>query len=127
MTDARELFDTHRDTLDQAVEATRTREYFSAYPESPSPRVYGETAAADGQAAFDAVRKSEFSVVSPGAEGVVATEESPFGLPLDIAYPRMTAAGLDELLAAAEAGKSVWRDCGIEARVGIGLEVLARL
>src|SRR3954468_5400254 len=127
MSSGSDLFARHSGTLDAALEAIGTRGYFSAYPESPSPRVYGETAAADGQAAFDAVRKSEFSVLSPGAEGVVATEKSPFGLPLDIAYPRMTAAGLDELLTAAEAGKSAWRDCGIEARVGIGLEVLARL
>src|SRR3954468_10159147 len=127
MSSGSDLFARHSGTLDAALEAIGTRGYFSAYPESPSPRVYGETAAADGQAAFDAVRKSEFSVLSPGAEGVVATEKSPFGLPLDIAYSRMTAAGLDELLTAAEAGKSAWRDCGIEARVGIGLEVLARL
>ncbi|HSS68233.1 MAG TPA: phenylacetic acid degradation protein PaaN, partial [Nocardioidaceae bacterium] len=86
-------FARHRETLDGALEAIRTRGYFSAYPESPSPRVYGESAAADGQAAFDGVRKSEFSVLSPGASGIVATEKSPFGLPLDVAYPRMTAAG----------------------------------
>ena len=54
MTEASELFAAHQETLERAVTATRTREYFSAYNESPSPRVYGETAAADGQAAFEA-------------------------------------------------------------------------
>jgi hypothetical protein len=39
MTKARELFTAHQETLDGAVAATRTREYFSAYNESPSPRV----------------------------------------------------------------------------------------
>jgi phenylacetic acid degradation protein paaN len=117
----------HRSSLDGALEAIGTRGYFSAYPESPSPRVYGETAASDGQAAFDGVRKSEFSVLSPGAQGRVATEKSPFGLPLDVTYPRMRADGLDELLAAASVGMRAWRDAGIEARVGVGLETLARL
>jgi phenylacetic acid degradation protein paaN len=117
----------HRETLDGALEAIRTRGYFSAYPESPSPRVYGETAAADGQAAFDAARKSEFSVHAPGSSGTVSTEKSPYGLPLDVAYPRMSPSGVDELVAAAAAGLRDWRDAGIEARVGVGLEVLTRL
>src|SRR3954463_12857468 len=99
-----DFFARPRETLDGALEAIATRGYFSAYPESPSPRVYGESAAADGQAAFDAKRKSEFSRLSPGAVGVVATEKSPFGIPLDVAYPRMTADGVDALMAAASAG-----------------------
>jgi phenylacetic acid degradation protein paaN len=122
-----DFFARHRETLDGALEAIRTRGYFSAYPESPSPRVYGETAAADGQAAFDASRKGEISVLSPGADGTVSTEKSPFGLPLDVSYPRMTPTGVDELMTAAAAGARDWRDAGIEARVGLGLEVLSRL
>jgi hypothetical protein len=47
-----ELFEQHRATLDAAVAATRSRGYHSAFPESPSPRVYGEAAAGDGSAAF---------------------------------------------------------------------------
>ena len=31
----------HRPVLEQALEAIRTRGYFSAFPESPSPKVYG--------------------------------------------------------------------------------------
>jgi phenylacetic acid degradation protein paaN len=124
---AADFFARHRSTLDGALDAIGTRGYFSAHPESPSPRVYGETAAADGQQAFDAARKSAFSVLSPGAEGSVATEKSPFGLPLDVSYPRMQAGGVDELLASAAAGMPAWRDAGIEARVGVGLETLARL
>jgi phenylacetic acid degradation protein paaN len=124
---ASDLFARHRETLDGALDAISTRGYFSAYPESPSPRVYGESAAADGQAAFDGLRKSEFSVLSPGAEGTVTTEKSPFGLPLDVAYPRMRPSGVDDLMMAAAAGGRAWRDAGIEARVGVGLEILARL
>ena len=53
MSVAEELFARHREMLEAAVAATRSREYYSAYPESPSPKVYGESAAADGLAAFD--------------------------------------------------------------------------
>jgi phenylacetic acid degradation protein paaN len=125
--DAADLLARHRDVLDGALDAIRTRGYFSAYPESPSPRVYGESAAADGQAAFDATRRSEFAVLTPGADATVATEKSPFGLRLDIAYPRLSAAGADALIAAVTAGARAWRDAGVDVRVGIGLEILARL
>ena len=40
-----DLFARHREMLEKAVTATQTREYFSAFDESPSPRVYGENAA----------------------------------------------------------------------------------
>jgi phenylacetic acid degradation protein paaN len=127
MTDAASLFASHRETLDNAVEATRTRAYFSAYNESPSPRVYGETAAADGKAAFEAWRGTTFPVDVPGAEGRVATEKSPFGFELEVSYPRVAPAGVDELLTAAASGMPAFRDAGVDARVGVCLEVLHRL
>ncbi len=123
----RTLFDRHRDTLDRAVGAISTREYFSAYPESPSPRVYGESAAADGAKAFEALLGQGFPLETPGAEGTVATEKSPFGKPLEVAYPRVTPDGVPTLLHAASEGMRAWRDAGIDARVGVGLEILARL
>jgi phenylacetic acid degradation protein paaN len=126
MTD-RALFDRHRETLDAAVAAIASRGYYSAYPESPSPRVYGESAAADGEAAFQAHLGHRFALTTPGAEGEVATEKSPFGIDLAVSYPRLTAGGVDALLSAARSGMRTWRDAGIEARVGVGLEVLARL
>jgi phenylacetic acid degradation protein paaN len=124
---ADELFEQHRATLDAAVAATRSRGYHSAFPESPSPRVYGETAAAEGSAAFHRWLGSDFPLHTPGADETVATEKSPFGLPLDVRYPRVTAEGVPALLEAARAGMTSWRDAGVEARVGVGLEILARL
>jgi phenylacetic acid degradation protein paaN len=124
---AADFFSTHRSRLDEAVEAIGTRGYYSAFPESPSPRVYGESAAADGAAAFEALLDADFPLTTPGAEGTVATEKSPFGKPLDVRYPRVTPDGVPTLIEAAGAGLSRWRDVGIEARVGVGLEILARL
>src|SRR4051795_12097789 len=127
MTDARELFDTHRDTLDQAVTATRTREYYSAYNESPSPRVYGDTAAADGQAEFEAWLGKTFPLDTPGASGTVATEKSPFGIDLEVSYPRVAPSDVDDLMRAAAAGIKAFRDAGPAARAGVCLEILHRL
>ncbi|NUR08960.1 MAG: phenylacetic acid degradation protein PaaN [Nocardioidaceae bacterium] len=127
MSTATDLFTAHREILDQAIEATRTRAYYSAFNESPSPRVYGETAAADGQAAFEAWRGTTFPLDTPGADGTVSTEKSPFGFALDVAYPRVAPAGVDALVAAAGAGLKAFRDAGPEARLGVCLEVLHRL
>ena len=127
MTDAATLFETHRETLEKAVAATRSREYYSAYNESPSPRVYGESAAADGQAAFEAWRGTTFPLDVAGAEGTVAGEKSPFGFDLDVSYPRVSPSGVDALVAASAAGLTAFRDAGPDARVGVCLEILHRL
>lgn len=89
--------------------------------------MWGETAGADGQAAFDAWRGSTFPLRTPGSSGTVSTESSPFGIPLDVEYPHVTADGLDELLAAARAGMRAWRDAGPDGRVDACLAILDRL
>jgi phenylacetic acid degradation protein paaN len=127
MSNAADMFAAHEKTLRDAIEATRTREYFSAFNESPSPRVYGENAAAEGKAAFEAHAGTTFPVSTPGAAGTVATEKSPFGFVLDVSYPRVAPTAVDDLLAASLAGMKAFRDAGPDARVGVCLEILHRL
>jgi phenylacetic acid degradation protein paaN len=122
-----DLFANHEQMLTKAVEAARTREFYSAFNESPSPRVYGETAAEDGKRAFEAHAGTTFELSAPGADGTVATEKSPFGFPLDVSYPRVAPAGVDALVAAAGAGLKAFRDAGPRGRVGVCLEILHRL
>ena len=124
---SRDYFENHRETLEQAVAATRSREYFSAFEESPSPRIYGEDAAAKGKEAFEAWRGATFPLQTPGANGTVSTEKSPFGFELGTSYPRVAEDGVDALLAAARAGMPAFRDAGPQARVGVCLEILTRL
>jgi phenylacetic acid degradation protein paaN len=121
------LFERHHDLLERAVAATRSREHFTAHDESPSPRVYGQEAAPAGKAAFEALRGTVFPLETPGASGTVATEKSPFGVLLEVAYPRVGASDLDTLLEAARAGVKDFRDAGPSGRVGVCLEILSRL
>ncbi len=118
------LYDRHAETLNRALTAITERGYWSAYPESPSPRVYGETAAADGKAAFEAYLGGDFPLDQPADGERVATETSPFGVALNVRYPHATA---DQLVAAASAALPAWRDAGPQTRVGVCLEILARL
>jgi phenylacetic acid degradation protein paaN len=116
--------DKHRETLDRALSAIAERSYWSAYPESPSPKVYGEHAAAAGEAAARALLNADFPLDQPGTTGWVASETSPFGVELGVRYPHPD---VDVLLAAAQAAMPAWRDAGPRERVGVCLEILHRL
>ncbi len=118
------LFDKHEKTLAQALDAIRTRGYWSPFNEMPSPRTYGETAAADGEAAFKAQLGQPFVLEQAGSSGTVGAEHSPFGFALNIAYPN---AEPDALIAAAQAAQLQFRKAGPKAWVGVSLEILARL
>ena len=122
MTDT--LFERHRETLEGAVSALRARTYWSAFAEVPSGRIYGETAKADGQAAFEARLNKPFELDQPGTVGRVGKEVSPYGLSLGITYPQ---ADLDVLLGAAQAAIPSWTKAGPESRVGVALEILKRI
>ncbi|MET0496539.1 MAG: phenylacetic acid degradation protein PaaN, partial [Actinoplanes sp.] len=124
MTSPAGFYETHRKLLDRATEAAATRDYWSAYPESPSKSVYGEDAASAGERAFQALLGAEFPIDVPGATGTVATERSPWGLTLDIRYPRGDPAAL---VAAARAATPAWRAAGPQGRAGVAAEILRRI
>jgi phenylacetic acid degradation protein paaN len=124
MTTPAEWYDTHRELLESAVEATRVRDYWSAYPESPSKSVYGEDAAPAGERAFRELLGKDFPIEVPGATGSVATERSPYGLELGVRYPKADPAAL---VAAARAAIPGWRAVGPQGRAGIAAEILRRL
>ncbi len=118
------LFERHKKTLDGALAAIRNRTYWSAYPEVPSGKIYGENAKAEAQAAFEARLNKPFPIDQPGSSGTVGNELSPFGISLGISYPK---ANLNALFDAAKAAIPAWRDAGVEARAGVCLEILQRL
>ena len=119
---AHPLFDQHCALLEQALSAIALRTHWTPYRESP--RAYGETAMDEGAQAFEAYRDAQFYLDQPGVYGRRGEEESPYGLPLNVSYP---CSAPDALIAAARAAMLPWVRAGIEVRVGICLEILARL
>ena len=116
--------DAHRETLDRALAAIADRGYWSNYPESPSPRAYGETAAAEGLSAYEAHLGRPFELNQPGTVGWVGGERSPYGPELGVTYPQ---ADLDVLLAAAREAMPAWRDAGPEVRAAVCVEIVDRI
>ncbi|WP_405424107.1 phenylacetic acid degradation protein PaaN [Streptomyces erythrochromogenes] len=112
----------HRPTLDQALSAIRSRAYWSPHPEHP--KAYGETAPADGLAAFEALRGTRIDLGQPGTDGWTGSEKSPYGPELGVEYPHVDP---DVLLPAMKAGMVAWRDAGPEARALVCIEILARI
>src|SRR3954464_4280838 len=93
---AHELIAKHRPTLDQALEAIRTRAYWSPHPEHP--KAYGENGSLDmaaGQAGLDALLGTRRHLDQPGTDDWVGGEVSPYGIDLDVTYPH---ADIDVLL-----------------------------
>jgi len=123
---AKRLVETHRDALEAALEAAASRTWHSRYPESPSPRVYGEGAADDGRQAFEGhlTRRFEALADQPATDGWVGDEVSPYGPTLRVEYPHQDSG---PLLDAAMAAVLAWRDAGPEVRAAVCLEAVDRI
>lgn len=110
----------HQPLLEQAIAATRDRAHFSAYPETPSGKIYGEQAKAEAEASFTALRDQPFA---PG-DSQIGDEHSPFGPALGITYPATTP---ETLVTRAQAAAPGWAAALPATRAGIAMEILHRL
>lgn len=118
------LFDRHRALLDAATAALRDRGYWAPFSEIPSGKIYGETAKADGSAAFAGRLGKPFVLPDHPETHRVGAEVSPWGPELGITYP---AADASTLVAASRAAAPAWAAAPVETRIGICLEILVRL
>lgn len=119
-----DLFKQHHALLQNAAKAVRTRNYWSPFPENPSPKSYGETAQAAGVAAIEALFGQNYPLQQPGEQARIATEQSPYGVKLDVKYPDCTP---DALIQAGLHAQTAWQKIGVAGRLGILLEGLVRL
>ena len=119
---AQKLFERHRVTLEDAVQAVATRGFWTPYPESL--KKYEEESVKGASAAFEALCKQHFALAAPGETRRVGEEVSPYGFELGITYDQPRT---ETLFDAMQAAMPAWRDAGARARVGVCLEILARL
>ena len=117
-----DFYSDHKALLDRAVVATRERTYWSAYPEHP--KAYGPDAGPEGEAAFNELLGTPF-VTDQFHDGYMeVAESSPFGVSLDIVYPRTDVV---TVIDAATAAMKNWGRASADERAGVCLEILNRL
>ena len=119
-----DLFARHRETLHKAIDACDKRYSWTAYPESPSSKIWGREKPAAGKVNFEQMLGSDYPLEQPGEIGRTGAEVSPYtGEPLGITYPKVDVAQLYDAIAAA---MPAWRDASPQTRIGVCLEILDR-
>ncbi len=117
------LIETHRETLEAARAALAERSYYSRYPESPSPRVYGESAPQDGEQAFEEALNTDFDALAdqPSTGQSVGSEVSPYGPTLGVRYPQLD---VEAAMRAAREAMPAWRDAGASTRAAVCVQII---
>jgi phenylacetic acid degradation protein paaN len=115
----------HAALLERALQAITERTYWSAYPENPSPKVYGETAKDEQDVSFKSLLGKPFLMPGhPSDLPAVGDEISPFGPKLGVTYP---SAKLKTLMEASINAGDRWDEASPEIRAGVLLEIIERL
>ncbi|HYF02825.1 MAG TPA: aldehyde dehydrogenase family protein, partial [Patescibacteria group bacterium] len=124
MSNYTELFEKHRKTLEEAINANKSREFYAHWPEAPSGKIYGENANDDGKASFENRFEKNFELPhQKGSERYEGEEESPYGFTLGVKYPIFTT---ETLIGNAQTALKGWRKLSAEERAGILIECLER-
>ncbi len=114
---------TNQALLQEATSALFSRQFYAPFPEHPSPKTYGETADADGQAAYAAQLGKPFCGLNAGiGASWVGHELSPYiQSPLGITYPALS---VDTYIEQAKAASQIWANLSADDRADILIESL---
>ncbi|AVW93690.1 MULTISPECIES: phenylacetic acid degradation protein PaaN [Roseobacteraceae] len=118
------MFDRHSGLLEDALRALETREFWTPFPEIPSGKIYGNSARAEADAAFEALIGQAFEIPGHPETARVGAEMSPWGKDMAMSYPTTDAAAF---VMASQAVTEAFAEAGPEVRVGALLEALVRL
>ncbi len=124
MNQANSLFEKHKEVLNQAIEASSTRNYYTPFPESP--RAYAETGDAEGKTAFSQKLNTDFKeLLQSGESAWLGEEVSPYLMVgLGINYPAFS---IESLIQNAKNSSSAWAKASAETRAGVLLETLDQI
>lgn len=118
-------FTRHQERLERAVRACAERSAWSPFKESPARALHPEGAKAAGQAWFDGALGRPFPLTMPGEVGRTGRETSPYtSRELGIDYPSIE---VDPLYESMHVAMPAWRDATVDRRMGVCMEILARL
>lgn len=120
------LYSRHEGTLQEAITAIHSRKFYAKYPEPPSPKIYGETAAEEGLKAYQNQLGKPFALRQKSDSEVKAAEESPYTLEaLGISYPAFSNAA--DYIRHSQAAWASWKKTDVYTRAGLLTEALERV
>jgi phenylacetic acid degradation protein paaN len=123
-TSALSLFQKHSKTINEAVEALKTRGYYTPYPENP--KAYDVESDAKAKAYISAVMNTNFAELAQNnAQEWVGEEISPYlQMGIGVKYPSLS---IDAYINNAKAAQKQWSKTTIDERAGILAETLERV
>ena len=115
----------HQATIDRALAACASRQYWSPFTESPSAALHEPGAHERGKAAFEARLGKPFELAQPGEIGRTGHEVSPYWQrPLGIDYPKVD---VETVMQAADKAKRSWNKVDPAERAGLCMEMATQL
>ena len=122
-----DLFENHKQMIQDAVEAVHKRAYWSPFPEMPSPDVYGAAAEGDQKQKYQEQLGHNFSRLRQSHDHwLQSDEQSPYTREdLGISYPAFNE--VQDYIKASEKALADWRRTDVKTRAGILAETLNRM
>ena len=121
-----DLKNKHLPTIETAVRALHTRNFFAQYPENPMPEIYGENADKEGREQYKSLLNNKFEeLLQEDPQAWVGQEESPYEQqPLGVKYPYFS---VETLVSRAEEAFHQWRKVSPADRAALLVESLERM
>lgn len=123
MTQRQNLYQKHKDLLDDAMEALSTRQFFSPYPEHP--KAYDQELDAQGKDAFGRLLNLDFTELHQDADQWIGEEVSPlWQTGIGVRYPSISS---DLYVAKSQVAFKEWKTISLRDRAGLLVESLERV
>lgn len=121
-----QLFEKHKETLQKAINAIHSRQFYAHFPEHP--KAYGEEAANAGKPTFEAHLGKKFEALTQSANAYTTfagEEQSPYTLEnLNIQYPINAP---ETLIANAQNAAAAWGNATPQTRAAILVQSLEQI
>jgi phenylacetic acid degradation protein paaN len=120
---ANNLYQKHKQPIDEAIAALAKRDFYTPYPEHP--KAYGEGADEAGKMAFGRLLNENFTELNQNADKWIGEEVSPFWQTgLGVQYPSTS---VENYISNSQAAALLWAKATVQQRAGVLVESLERV
>jgi phenylacetic acid degradation protein paaN len=120
---AKNLYNKHQQTIEDAIAAIAKRDFYTPYPEHP--KAYGEGADEAGKMAFGRLLNENYVELNQDADAWVGEEVSPFWQTgLGVQYPSVS---VEKYITNSQNAATSWAKASVQERAGVLVESLERV